>query len=119
MSTMHFNFARSIFHDNGILEVIPDQGIELCAQHIEEVCRTFDSLEDKIGILINRCNEYSHTFEAIMAIREACRTHRVAAYTPTTVSYRTAETVLGDCLKYEGIRIFKSREAAIAWLLAK
>ena len=119
MSSIHFNFARSVYHDNGILEVIPDHGIEVSAQHIDEIRRAIDDLDNQVGILINKRNEYSHTFEAIQAIRELCKTCRVATYAPTRVSQRTATTVLGNHLNYDSVRIFDRRETAITWLLTE
>ena len=118
MSAIHLNFARSIYHDNGIFEVIPDQGIEVTAQHIDEIRRAIEDLDNNVGILINKGNEYSHTFEAIQAIRELCKTCRIAMYAPTKMSQRTTTTVLGNTLNYDSVGIFDQRQEAIIWLLA-
>ena len=117
MAAVSLNFARSIYHNNGIFEVIPDHGIEVTGPHIEEIRRAIDDLGTQVGILINKRNEYSHTFDAIQAIRELCKTVRIATYAPTRVAYRTATTVLGNCLNYNSVKIFDRRETAITWLL--
>lgn len=64
LSFAHFN----ILSDN-IVEVVVDEGVQMTLEMIEE-CHKFigNNFPEEFGMLINRVNNYSYTYEAKLSI---------------------------------------------------
>lgn len=119
MSALQLDFATTVRHDNGILEIIPHHGIEISEQDIAELKQLVNSLGEQVLVLVNRQNDYSHSFDAIQAIRRFCRSHRIAALAPTHTSKKITATILGTPSGPYEPAIFDNRDQAINWLLTE
>ena len=63
------DFLDFIHHDNGILEVIFHQDVELNESMTLEFLNHIESIQPKVSkLLVNRKNKYSYTFKATMML---------------------------------------------------
>ena len=66
------DFLDFIHHDNGILEVIAHQDIEINEAMALEFLNFVENIQPKVSkALVNRINKYSYTFKATMILAKA------------------------------------------------
>lgn len=65
MKNYRLDFGTFIHHDNGVLEAIVDEDIELSEEMVNEFFNLIKSIDPKLkACLINRKNQYSYSFKA-------------------------------------------------------
>lgn len=63
------SFADFNLLSDDIVEVVVDEGVEMTLEMVEECHQFMDSrFQDRFGMLINRVNNYTYTYEAKLSI---------------------------------------------------
>jgi hypothetical protein len=113
LDELTFGIFREI--EPGIIEIIINEGIELGAKHIEKteagLLEQYKSAS--YALLINRVNQYSHTFESIQKVAKLKNLAALAIVVYSDISKHAAKIHL---MYQDNLRVFDDRQKAIAWL---
>jgi len=114
MRRQRLEFCEVILRDDGILEVVADEGVEVDENMVRELEKVFSSLVDSpTGLLVNRMYQYSLTHKAMVAIAKL----KVVKAIAILVYYELSRTVAESQRIYEfNMEVFTSEDAAIQWL---
>jgi len=111
------DFCDFVHHENGVLEVIVHEGVEITSDMAHEFLGAIDNIEPKVvAALVNRKNNYSYTFSANFILAKANSVKYLAI-----VNYRKLMWPLKGAFfpkKYR-IAFFDNTEEATEWLLFK
>ncbi|PWH81850.1 hypothetical protein DIS18_13835 [Algibacter marinivivus] len=103
---------------NNLAEVIVDEGVVMDEISVDEYHDfLLNNLEAPMGLLINKKNSYSYTFEAQKSIVHLDAIKSMAVVTQTSgavMSTKTLINVNGNI--YRNIKLFQERENALSWL---
>jgi len=118
LSFAYFN----ILSDN-ILEVVVDDGIEMTLEMVEE-CHDFINAHftDEFGMLINRVNNYTYTYEAKLSLASYEKLKAIAfvyySHDSKEVTKQLSQTRISDewnCRIFSGLEL--GWQQAYEWLL--
>lgn len=116
-----FDFCTVQQRDDNILLFEFKDGIEVDADMAAELTRAADeNMTGPFGILSNRINSYSLSFEAMAALAQYDNMVALAIVVHDAKSYALveAQNYLISALKSKPIKIFMDTDAAISWLHA-
>lgn len=117
MKTHQVSFGTVHFHDDGIVEVIADEGVEVTQKETDEFHRLLEETVSRTcGILINRKHKVSHTFEAMQEIGTSPRITAIAILTYSDTSKLAAESLKAVARRNCEIETFTSKPGALQWL---
>ncbi|MDH5633291.1 MAG: hypothetical protein OEZ10_09920 [Gammaproteobacteria bacterium] len=117
MKEYRTDFCSFFRHDNGILEIVVDEGIEVDDKKTQQFLDTIAAIEPKVELaLVNRINKYSYTFKANMMLASA----RVVPYV-AVVNYKRPPWPLSGVFfpKFYNLAFFGKYQEAEQWLLGK
>jgi len=114
--TIELSFCQISFLDDFIIEVITNPSIEVGYSEIEEYHQFFNQLSNPVGVLVNRSNEYSYSFEAIRNIRENDKMAAVAILVLEQSKVASAEYYASLSTSTEPLKVFSQRNVAMDWL---
>ena len=101
-----------------LIEAVPRRGVELNAQHIEELYTYLtEASRGYCALLINRKNDYSLTFDAHTKVADHSGLIAIAYLTYSVSSAQVAEYT-AKLAHYAQcpIKVFMNRESALTWL---
>ena len=110
-------FCDFFLHDNGILEIIIHEDVEMTGAMTQEYFDFIESIKPKTRkFLVNRINKYSYTFKASMLLAMSKLPEDVAI-----VKYNRLPWPLKGVFtpKFYHLAFFDNRDKAIKWLLDK
>ncbi len=112
------SFCRVIIIDANIIEVILNDGIEIDSAMVDEFFAfTAEKMNPVISVLLNKATKYSYNFEALMrlSVSTKIRNIGVVVYDPIAVN---SVNFLNERYNQsqKNVKIFKTREDALAWL---
>lgn len=118
MKEYSLSFGKIIIIDENIAEVIVDDGVEMGLQMVEEYHQfLLNHIQAPFGLLVNKVNGYSYTFEAQMKIATLpeIKAMGIVVYT------NAAEQATSYLYKFHehdkwNLRQFSGREEALIWL---
>lgn len=116
---MQLGFGKCIEIADDITEVIIDDGIELSVENVKDLHGALKSIhnESKFGVLVNKIHSYTYSFDAQLSISRVPGECAVAIVVYSSHSYSATESLLYMAKDVENpVRIFRSREEALAWL---
>ncbi len=103
-----------LHYSNNIAELIADADITVSRDDAQQMLDLIGSLEPKVqGVLANRQNSYSFSFEAQLIFREYRGVKALAILTYSRLAYIAAKL---HHAKYYKMRTFMQREEALHWL---
>lgn len=113
------SFADVSWHDLDIIEVCPHEDIEISAENMDELQTLISAHPGSMLLLVNRCHEYSYSFEAIRQIRALKNVKALALlfnniHLSNSYIVRTIRGAKGHC-KYP-FETFLNKDDAIKWL---
>ena len=114
-----FDFCTVQQRDDNILLFEFKDGIEVDADMAAELTRAADdNMTGPFGILSNRINSYSLSFEAMAALAQYDNMVALAIVVPDAKSHALveAQNYLISALKNKPIKIFMDTDSAISWL---
>ena len=117
MKKNKMNFVDFIHHDNGILEVIIHQDIEINESMALEFLNHIENIQPKVlKALVNRKNKYSYTFKATMMLAKTKIVQDVAV-----VKYGRLPWPLKGFFtpKFYHLAFFDDYNAGLNWLTLK
>ncbi len=121
MKTKTFPFAEISKIDNSIAEIIAYDGVEIDVGNISLLHKwKRENLNAPCGILVNKVNRYSYTFEAQMKLGDLKEIKAIAV-----VSYQKLTEISTKLLKNAptknklNLEIFDNRNQALKWLKAE
>ncbi|WP_219930765.1 hypothetical protein [Algibacter marinivivus] len=118
MSSYKLSFGTINILQNNLAEVIVDEGVVMDEISVDEYHDfLLNNLEAPMGLLINKKNSYSYTFEAQKSIVHLDAIKSMAVVTQTSgavMSTKTLINVNGNI--YRNIKLFQERENALSWL---
>lgn len=116
LGTYRLSVVDVIHYDNGLVELIGDDGITVSEENVREMFDFIATLEPRPQIaLTNRRHHYSFSFDAIRFIQQYRGIKALAIVVYSRLSYLAAEFARSGHFK---IRIFMDRDDAINWLSA-
>jgi len=113
--TVHrISFADLIDHQNGIVEAIVDEAVEVNAAQMHELHRFMLSRTPPAhGLFANRKNSYAFAFSALACVRQLHTIHFVAEVTHGKARNRVIKALWPSHLK---LQFFDSEAEAMQWL---
>jgi len=121
MKTKTFPFAEISKIDNSIAEIIACDGVEIDVDNVSQLYNwKRENLNAPFGILVNKINSYSYTFEAQMKLGDLEEIKAVAV-----ISYQKLTEISTRLLKTAptkqklNLEIFDDRNQALKWLKAE
>ena len=114
MQEHRLDFGSFIVHDNGILETVVDEGVELNEDNVKAFFNLIEELKPQPRLcMVNRMHQYSYTFKANMLLASSKLMDKVAV-----VKYGRVPWPLKGLFnpKIYRIAFFDDRNNAIAWL---
>lgn len=117
MRDYKLDFCLLTHHDNGILEIVVNEGVEINAAMANEFLDKIDSIKPKVThALVNRKNQYSYSFKANFILASSKVIDCVAV-----VKYKKRIWPLNGVLfpKFYNLAFFDNVESATKWLLDK
>lgn len=117
MKSYRLNFGTFILHDNGVLEAIVDDNVEMTEEMVNEFFNLIKSIEPKLETcLINRKNKYSYSFKANLMLASSNLVNYVAV-----LKYGRLPWPIKDIFtpKIYRLGFFDDYDEAILWLLNK
>ncbi|MEZ5347458.1 MAG: hypothetical protein R2681_18140 [Pyrinomonadaceae bacterium] len=121
MKIHELSFGKFVEIADNIIEIIVYEGTELTVEMLKEAdSLVFSKIPGQIGLLVNKLNEYTYTFEAQMFLGSFAGVKATAFITYTKLSTQTTEAVSGLPRNEEfNHAIFDNRKDAIKWLKAE
>lgn len=116
-----FDYCTVQHRDDNILLFEINDGIEVDADMVVELTRAADeTMTGSFGILSNRINSYSLSFEAMNALAQYDNMSALAivVYDAKSRMLVEAQNYLIAALKQKPIKIFMDMESAVSWLQA-
>lgn len=116
-----FDFCTAQHRDDNIVVFEFNDGIEVDADMAAQLTRAADeAMTGKFGILSNRINSYSLSFEAITALAQYDNLAALAIVVHDAKSHMLveAQNFLIAALKKKPIKIFMNMDSAVNWLHA-
>ena len=105
------------YPQDGIAELIADEGITLSAEHAREIFNLIEGLAmPPQAILVNRQNSYALSFEAFQLLSSYKGITALAILTHSRLAFLAAKFTRA---KHYHIAVFMQREAALDWLRVK
>jgi len=116
--TFENSAGKMWLRDDGILQLVATEGVEVSLQHVAEFVTVWDSWTDrKLPVLIDRVNSYSTSFEALTESKEALQNASAVAYVVHSSAAReTTEAQRSVFLEGVTAKGFDSEEEAVSWL---
>ena len=117
MKEYSLDFCNIIHHDNGILEVVVNDGVEVTAEMARQfVGKAVDIKPEVTAILVNRKYDYSYTFKANIILASSKNIECLAV-----VKYKKMGWPLKSFFfpKFYKLAFFDNTEEATEWLLKK
>lgn len=103
-----------IHYENGMVELIGKNGLNVSAQQAQEMFDFIDKLSPRPEVaLTNRKNHYSFSFEAIQVIQKYKGVKALAILVYSRMSYIAAQFARSKNFK---IKVFMDRDEALEWL---
>ena len=116
-----FDYCTIQHRDDNILIFEINDGVEVDADMATELTHQADeAMTGPFGILSNRINSYSLSFEAMCALAQYDNMAALAIVVPDAKSYMLveAQNYLILALKKKPIKIFMDTDSAVSWLHA-
>lgn len=117
MEEYRLDFASFIYHDNGVFELIVDEGTKIEEQHVNQLFELIKSIEPKPeNFLVNRKNSYSISFKASIMLSRTKLAKNLAI-----IKYGKLPWPLKGFFspKFYHMAFFDDRESALNWLHLK
>ncbi|MDH5377263.1 MAG: hypothetical protein OEX00_02935 [Gammaproteobacteria bacterium] len=117
MEKIRASFGDFYFHGDGLMEAVIDEGVEVDANHIDEMLGIFKQTNPPTRFLLaNRKNRYSFSFPALLKIANSKEVEYVAI-----LKHRKKTPLLGQFLqpKFFAMAVFDDRQQAFDWLITK
>ncbi len=117
MKEYHISIGTFLHHDNGVLEIIIDAGVDVTPEMTTEFFTAVRAIEPRVrACLVNRKNTYSYTFKANMMLASAKVVDFVAV-----VKYKKRPWPLSGLFspKFYSMGFFDEYDEAMQWLLDK
>lgn len=112
--TVTLSFAELILIDDFLIEIIPHEDVEINDTAVKEYHEFYQTLGRQVGVLINRKNHYSYTFEGLM---EITKTPNVTAAAFLTANLKNTNYIISTIKQCNfTMQAFKDRKDAIDWL---
>jgi hypothetical protein len=102
--------------DDYTVEVISDYGVEVGAAEIKEYHAFFDTLPHPVGLLVNRVNDYSYSFDAQAKVATHKNMAAVAILVLEPEKKPAAEFDVSVIEYKSPMQIFTNRSEALSWL---
>jgi len=103
-----------IEHDDGIMEIVVDGGINVDIDMVREMLAKLESIQQgRFRILVNRQNSYSISFAAQKLLSDYPAAHAVAVLTHSRLGMMFARFI--PKTRYN-LKVFMDRDAALYWL---
>lgn len=118
MKTFELSFGILTVLRHGLAEVIVNEGIEIDLDMVDEyhMCIS-EFLPDPCGILVNKKNKYTYTFEAQMNIGRMEKIKALAMVVYSDTARIASEAVMKlPPPPTQNMKIFSDRDAALQWL---
>lgn len=118
MDSVRLSFCRIIKLNDSIAEVIVNDGVEIDSSMLEEYHEWIENnLADPCGLLINKINRYTYTFNAQLKIADAPNIQAIAVVTYTRIA-EVATKILTKLPREKkwNLEMFQNREEALTWL---
>lgn len=117
-NSIKLSFCKINAISDTVAEIIVNDGIEVTMMMVEEYHRWItENLSEPVGLLINKINKYTYTFEAQMNIANLPQIKAMAV-----VTYSNIAKVSTDSLnnlpreKKWNLQMFDDRDDALEWL---
>lgn len=118
MKTYDLSFGTVTLLRPDLAEVIVNEGVEMDMDMVDEY-HVFLSefVAEPCGILINKKNQYSYTFEAQLAISNLEKIEAMAVLAYSEAARVATETLMKlPTHQHWNLKIFSDRAAALRWL---
>ena len=110
-------FGTCYLYDNGILEIIVDEGIKITTTEVQSLINLMSRLKPSPRLLLaNRKNNYSFSFSAMQTISQSQLVEAVAELHSDTKGQFRSKVVWPEFFRFA---FFVDRDKAISWLLKK
>ncbi len=111
-------FAKLIKLNDSMMEVIVNEGVEMDIRMVNQYHRwLLENLESPFGILVNKINQYTYTFEAQINLADLPEIKAMAVVSYSNISEQATKTLKKIPRKTEwNLQIFDNREDALSWL---
>jgi len=117
MKKQQLHFCEIMLRDDGFLEIVADEGIEVNDDMIQEIENAFKTLVDSpTGLLVNRIHQYSLTHNAMRAISQLNIVKAIAILVHSDLSLQVAQF---QKIYLNNMAVFATEREAIKWLKEK
>lgn len=118
MKSYRLTFGTITIVDNGLAEVIVDEGVELNEENVIEfhdfLLEIFDA---PFSLLINRKHSYSYTFQAQRLIGKLDEIKAIAVLIASSGALMSTETIINLNKDSDwNIYVFQERDKALEWI---
>jgi len=105
------------FLDHNLIEYIPLDGYELSVTHVNDLHSLIEHQNKGVGLLINKQNNFSWSFEALSLLAQHEGIAAIAIFTERPVSLQVSKYETTMIERYQVVTdIFQCKDAAMAWL---
>ncbi len=109
-----FSFGEYQLLSENILEIITDEGVEVDEPQALECIELYQELNRPLGLLINRKNTYSSTFEFVSTIAQC---EHIKAFAIYVIGDRSAMVAESQKMFFDvPLHTFFDKNEAINWL---
>lgn len=118
MNSLRLSFASISWLSDNIAELQVDAGVDVSLPMVQEMHDSLSSnLQAPFGLLMNKRNAYSYTFDAQLALGVVPGLEAIAVITYTEVATRATQTManLPRAVPWN-LSIFHERQQALDWL---
>lgn len=118
MKTYKLPFLKLIKLRPDLVEVIADEGVELDIDMVKQYhAWLLENMTPPFGILVNKINSYTYTFEAQRKIADLPEIKAMAVITYTQISTASTKSLKAIPREIEwNLEIFDNRTSALDWL---
>ena len=110
------SFCDITYLDDYIVEVVPYKNCHIEDREVVELHKFFDSLPYKVGVLVNRKNPYSYSFNAQINIAMHEKIAVVGIYMPNPALISNNKYIAKTIKSKKPIKIFTEHDIAEVWL---
>ena len=118
MKTEKLPFAKVIKLDSNLMEVIVNEGVEMDVEMVNQYHEwLLKNLTPPFGILFNKINSYTYTFDAQKILADLPEIKAMAVISYTQVSAQSTKSLKAIPRKIKwNMEIFDNRKDALNWL---
>lgn len=115
-NSTQLSFCQITRVNDFVVELVTNPEVELGGAEVIEFHQYFDNLDAPVGLLVNRVNSYSYSFETLRSDAKNKNMAAIAVLLNDTSKLVQSEYIVNRVKTDVDANIFFDRDSAISWL---